>query len=734
MNDLKSEENVFASTKTTVKTRLPSYDAIHSKQRTVQNFRLVLVGVDIEQSGEDYRNLLTQLRGVANNVDIFAESDECMQFLSTIDIEKVFVITSGYLGQYFVPDIHALPQVDAIYILCANKSRHEQWTKEWVKIKGVNTEITDICEALKMDTKQCNQDSIAVSFAIMGEEDSNQNLDQFESSFMYTQIFKEILFEIEHDEKSIKNLANYCRQFYGDNIGELTIIDEFERNYRPQSSIWWYTRECFTYQMLNRALRTLETDILINMGFFIRDLHRQIEELHQQQLGSYHGKSFVVYRGQGLSATDFEKLLKTKGGLISFNNFLSTNKNRDPSLRFAKGALEKTNTVGILFKMSIDPSISSASFASIREVSYFQKEEEILFSIHSVFRIGNITKIDDDNPLYQVDLTLIANDDQQLQTLTDHIREETADFTSWGRLGHLLIKVSQFDKAELLYNVLLEQTSDESEKAIYYNKLGCIKDNQGYYEKAISYYRKGLEIQLNTLPPTHPDLANSYNNIGEMYRNVGEYSTALSFYEKTREILEETLPSDHPDLATSYNNIGLVYKKMGEYSKVLPFYEKALEIYQKTLPPDHPSMATSLNNIGGVYVDMEEYSKALSFYEKALEIYQNTLPPNHPWLATSHNNIGLVYYNMKEYSTTLSFYEKALEIRQNILSPTHPSLATSYNNIGWVFRSMGNISKALSFFEHALDILQCSLPSNHPHVQSVQQSIEVVKKELENNV
>jgi tetratricopeptide (TPR) repeat protein len=49
--------------------------------------------------------------------------------------------------------------------------------------------------------------------------------------------------------------------------------------------------------------------------------------------------------------------------------------------------------IGILFTMSIDPSVSSAPFASIREVSHFQTEEEILFSMHIVFRIGEITKL-----------------------------------------------------------------------------------------------------------------------------------------------------------------------------------------------------------------------------------------------------------------------------------------------------------------------------------------------------
>jgi hypothetical protein len=47
----------------------------------------------------------------------------------------------------------------------------------------------------------------------MGEGGSIQNLNQLEPSFMYIQIFKEILLEMEHDEKSITDLAIYCLNY-----------------------------------------------------------------------------------------------------------------------------------------------------------------------------------------------------------------------------------------------------------------------------------------------------------------------------------------------------------------------------------------------------------------------------------------------------------------------------------------------------------------------------------------
>ena len=144
--------------------------------------------------------------------------------------------------------------------------------------------------------------------------------------------------------------------------------------------------------------------------------------------------------------------------------------------------------------MFIDPSVSSTPFAPSEMFSYHKREEEILFSMHTVFRVGEITQLDNNKRLYQVELQLTADDDEQLRILTKRIGEEAAGDTGWERLGVLLLKIGQFDKAEELFNVLLEQTSDEGEKALYYNQLGYVKNNQGDYEKAIWYYEKSLEI------------------------------------------------------------------------------------------------------------------------------------------------------------------------------------------------------------------------------------------------
>ncbi|CAF0812096.1 unnamed protein product [Adineta steineri] len=719
MSESKSNQNADASS-----------NIQQLQQRMAQNYLLIWVDANIDEGNKDCQDTLTQLKNVVNDVKLCTEPNQCIQVLNRVDKEQVFVITSSPLGKQLVPEIHDIPQLDAIYIFCDNKSRDEGWTQHWTKIKGVHTNIKEICQALQVAVKQCDQDSTAVSFLTVHEMASTDNLNQLDPTFIYTLIFKEILLDIECDRKAINDLATCSREFFGGKPTELQVINEFERGYDPQKAIWWYTRECFTYKMLNQALRILDVDMIINMGFFLRDVHQQIQRLYEQQISAYDGKSFEVYRGQGLMQSDFEKLQKAIGGFMSFNNFLSTSKTKDAYLEFALRASSKPDMVGVLFIMAIDPSVKSAPFASIEQESFFKKEDEILFSMHTVFRVSAIKQMDNKNQLYQVELELITDDDHQLRLLTDRIREEAGGSTGWKKLGNLLLQLGQFNEAEELYNVLLEHTSDDDEKVHYYNQLGYAKNEEGDYEKTIWYYEQGLEIRQRTLPSNHPLLATSYNKIGNVYNNMRRYSKALSFYEKVLEILKNILPSNHPLLSTSYNNIALVYENMREFSTALSYHGKALEIRQKAFLSNHPLLATSYDNIALVYAKMGEYSKALPYHEIALEIRQKTLPSNHPLLATSYNNVGMACAKMGEYSKAFSSHEKALEIRQKILPSNHPDLAASYSNIGFVCQNMKDYSKALSYYERTLNILQSTLPPTHPHLRSVKERIEVVKKEL----
>ncbi|CAF3283897.1 unnamed protein product [Rotaria sp. Silwood2] len=446
------------------------------------------------------------------------------------------------LGQCIIPEIQECPQLDSIYVFSDNQSIYEQCTKTIPKVKGAHTGIELIGEVLQINRERCDRAMISISY---------YGIDPL---FRYTQLLKETFLEIEDDDiKSIKELVDYCR-LQGD-LAE-SHIDKVEQEYRHQTSIWWDTAPYFIYSMLNRGLRVMDVDIMLKIFFFIRHLHEHIKTLHRDQQ-SANTIPFQVFRDQGLSLENFEKMKKAKGGLMSFDNFLSTSRNCNVSLEiFARPVAlnNDPNLVGILFVMNIDPSLcatSSILLVDVKNVAYFEgTEEEILFSTHTIFRIDRIERIHGDHTdrLWQINLTLVGNDNHDLSTLTAHIRQEFDGTTGWSRLGHVLRNVGEFAKAEQLYQIFLGKASSDTDKAYCRHQLSWFYNDLGEYSKALKYYEKALDIDQKALPPNHPDLASDHNNIGSVYDAMGEYLKALLSYERSLEIKKISLSPNHPAL------------------------------------------------------------------------------------------------------------------------------------------------------------------------------------------
>jgi tetratricopeptide (TPR) repeat protein len=610
--------------------------------RLLQNVLLIWLDQNIdEENNRDCQKNIGELRRIVNSINTFTDADQCVTFLSKIRDEKACILISGSLGRKTIPRMHDMSQVDSIFIFCGNIAWHEEWAKDWPKIKGIFNNISSVCEGLKEAAEQCERNAISMSIVSRNTDGiaTNEKLNQLEPLFMYTQILKEILLTIEFEQHHFNEFIDFCRKFCAQEH-EINNIEKFKREYHNETPIWWYTSDLFLYSMLNRALRVMDMDIIIRMGFFVGDLHRHLQQLHNEQFGDHQpGNTFTVFRGQGLSKASFKEIQENNVSHISFNNFLSTSKNRNVSMGFANRALSDKDSVGILFVMTVDPARSTTPFASINDVSYYgDKEDEILFSMHTVFRICNIIPIDKKPRLYQVELTLTNNTDEDRRALTDYIRERTDGSTGWDRLGQLLLKVGQPEKAQQVYEILIKEATEESRKGTIYHRLGSAKYHQGKYQEAIKLYEEALAIRKRTLPSDHPDLAMSYNNIGNVYSTMRMYPKALVSHEKALEIRQQSLPPNHPDLAMSYDSIGSVIYCMNEYSQALPSHKKALKIRQQSLPPNHPDLAMSYNYIGMVYKKKGDYSKALSFCEEAVKIGECSLPSNHPHLQTYKQN------------------------------------------------------------------------------------------------
>ncbi|CAF3967619.1 unnamed protein product [Adineta steineri] len=702
----KNKQMYFDSTSTSViasvcTAALPARSTIrslgHSNTSIFQNYQLVWLDAHIDEHNDsNYRNTITILRRIINYVTTFNEVDECMNYIGKMKDEKIILIISGTLGQNFIPIIHDTSQIMSIFIFCKNKLVHELWAHSWPKIRGVFVEIPVLYEAIKQAAEECDRNTISMSFINTNDETSVENLDK---SFIYMQILKEIILEIDFKDQDIKDFTTYYRKHIVGNVAEQAIIDKLEREYHRYEPIWWCTNEYFLYSMLNRALRTMQIETIIRISFFIRDLHKYIDQVHSEEIHNL--SSLIVYHGQGISQKDFDQLKKMQDGLLSFHNFLFTSKNRDLPLNFARQTVINSDLIGILFVMTIDSSLTSTPFVNIRDDL---TKGEVLLSIHSIFHIGEIQQIStNNNRLWQVELTLVNKNDLKLDVLNKRILDETiSSRKGWCRLSELLIKQNQFNKAQQVCDIAMTQTDDENEKAFFYYQfefmgknldsssidaaacymeIGSIHEKMEIYWKALSFFEIAFGIYEKILPTNDSLVINCINNIGLVYFKRNEYSNAITFFEKTLAIYKKILPSNHLDIAETYQTIGCVYDNLCEYSTALAYYEKAHDIYEQILPSNHPDLAASYMRHGSVYENTNNFTKALSYYKKAFEIYQNNYPINYHDLANVYNKISSVYFQMGKYSLALSFYECALDIEQELSNGNQSSIEQWDDNL-----------------------------------------------------
>lgn len=590
---------------------LPSKLLVWAKRMSEEvSSRFVCIWLDNQLiRNEDYTESFNQIRAVATDFKTFSNCDECIDVITDITNQRIIFIVSYLLGKRLIPLIHDYEQIDVIYIFSTRKLSDDQsWVEDFRKIKGIFENMKLIPNRFLEDSTEKEDQSIAISI-LSSSDITSSDVNRQDPSFMYFQLIKDILLNdqfSESEEDTRQEMIQFCQQMYKDDPTAIVILDEFEETYIPELSIYWYTRESFLYQMLNKALWTPQPDVLYKIRYFLRHLYYQI--LSQANAQRSKLSEMILYRGQSMSREQIEKLKRNIGGFISFNNFLSTTLQE----RIARNFLIGSET-GVLFEMHIDPKIGKFPVVNIELISYLhsdQNEQEFLFAMGSLFRI---VRIEEHKNLYRVQLTLTSETDQQLAKYFERTRESTRTSHSFLSLLRLMDQLSQYtcvDKfAELFHDDTSFGTNPTLAGAIHH-MFGSLYNSRQQYMKALDHYKHALRIYSGFLPADDIKLTPTYNNIGTVYLAQANYNKALKFQKLA---LECQMKSDNPDpssLVVYNNNLAKIYTHLTKYQEALEHHQRALEIQKQFLVDDESSIAETYNYISSIYFQMDDLAQA----------------------------------------------------------------------------------------------------------------------------
>ncbi|CAF1074600.1 unnamed protein product [Rotaria magnacalcarata] len=551
---------------------------------------------------DDYLNTIKQLARIVNQnrqlVHTFNEFNACRDFIK--DVNNVCLIVSGSMGQELVPIIHNYEQIHSIYIFCIQKEKYLAWAGHYPKVRGVCTEINEICESLKQHvTARSSAEFDRVEFDLITMETDPVQMESKKIFLFYSKINRAILLNMNSSDHGKKDMISYCRNEYRADH-QLELINSFDLNYAKNSPIYWYTKNFFFQGIINRALRTNDLYALYSMHRFIKDLDSKLLETNDvQRIGN---KPLNLFFGQFLSQYDFDKIKQNIGGLVSINQFVSANPELSIAVMYIeqqKVAVSNGNTVRVVFQIHIDETKKSiVPYANIGVKSQFVHEREYLISMFSVYRIDKIERLINVSSAWVIHMTLINKNDQEYNRLTENVNTNNIDDVNLTDVGYTIMsRLHLFKSTNKLFKQALPDNSQALRAIILHYNMGIIYDGIGEYEMALEEYTNVRTIGRlhisNCDLQDHICLVPSYSNKALVYEEQSQFDHAITHGFRALEIAENFPESSilKEELKSScYYNLGSIHNQAGRTIEARKFYQKALDIRQAYLPLGHPDV------------------------------------------------------------------------------------------------------------------------------------------------
>lgn len=655
---------------------------------------------------------LNDFQSSMNTINTFESIYEFTDYIERNVYATLYVILAVDKLESSLSFMRDLSHVNEIYIYSPmNSIQIDDLVINCGKFRGIYNEISKLSQDLTAAINRFHRELMIFDCIPDVSQNKNLHLDQSKASFLMWRFLINCLKLLKPDEQAKKELLIALHSKYSSNRIRFKEIDNFERNYRSESALTWYSEGSLFYQTLNNVLRTHDFGSIFALRFLIQDLIRCTE-------GS--SKS-TVYRHQILSKSELERIIQTKNGFIQINNFLSTSTNRNVAVKyFREPTALDSDKIQILFEFNIEDS----------EFSYIPRQEnEILFPIGTIFRIKEIIPPTESTRFHQVQLSSINESNDLFDVFTDWIERETyLSEDRWQQLLLTIINRNDFQLLKNIYTYLEDSSFDDMGKASKLNRIGKICYQLEDYSTAIFLETKAFELQQNYPHDSYITLIESCNTIASGYAKIQDHSNRFIWLKKALDFKRESGYFEDLLTAKIYTDLGDVCYSMENYPETIPYYKKALKIQSKSPITNYLSIMMSNKSIGLAHEALKNYSDALTYFETALKIQGDHYPNDKSSLADTYFHIADMYRYKGNLERALSFYEKQLDVEQEILPENDKSLIGIHLNIGILLIELGQSERAAKYLSQAVVIALNKCEANSSEMQNLQKYLNLLKK------
>ena len=263
-------------------------------------------------------------------------------------------------------------------------------------------------------------------------------------------------------------------------------------------------------------------------------------------------------------------------------------------------------------------------------------------------------------------------------------------------------------------------------------------DKLGRYDEAVVQYNSALanskgdmevlyaleRIYLKKLAQTPSD-AELNANIGAIKQAQGDFETALSYYGKA----EQLNPSTRL-------NVGTLFQQRKEYAKAIKSYDSVLTLYPDNIQANLYK-AQALNEMGDKKTSLELYKKVLSLdpanktaKAEIMGVMQDTMSTNDfiAYLSQNAQTDKLMQNTLYDYAYKLHKENKttdAIAAYKTVIN-TNPSKVDAYVNLAICYASLDDYKNAQAVLNNA----KTKFPSNN----LVAKTLKEVERDMISNV
>jgi hypothetical protein len=187
----------------------------------------------------------------------FDSEADCIKSITAIT-SKMLLIVDGTPSATLLESIENLKQIDSIFVYSSSPDA-------MVSVREKERHyLVDHCEdtyTLKKSIERSREelDKQTEVFSMYNKkEKATRDLSKEAGSFLFFQLFKIVLRNMDKTEAAKVRMVTTCRNSFRGNVTEMANIEDFDKNYDPAEAIPWYTKETFVYKYVSPWARCLE--------------------------------------------------------------------------------------------------------------------------------------------------------------------------------------------------------------------------------------------------------------------------------------------------------------------------------------------------------------------------------------------------------------------------------------------------------------------------------------------